>query len=93
MATYELDDIAFLEQPVYTQLRQHRSRREADIIARMAILDRAIYRLVTSQRISNAEPGNVVVTVSLVAPSSSSVDLEQWYIQVTIYDFSTNNKL
>ncbi|KAF8519539.1 alpha/beta-hydrolase [Gautieria morchelliformis] len=81
MATYELDDIAFLEQPVYTHLRQHRSRREAGIIARMAILDRAIYRLVTSRRQRDAEPGNVVVTVSLIAPKTSSVDLEQWYIQ------------
>lgn len=84
MATYELDDIGFLKQPAYTLLRQNRSPREASIISRMAILDRSIYRLVTSRGQFNREPDSVAITVNLFPPKALSVDLEQWYIRVTI---------
>ncbi|KAF8589439.1 alpha/beta-hydrolase [Ramaria rubella] len=79
LATYELDDIAFLQEPVYTQLRANRSPREVHVISRMAVLDRRIYRLIESQGRFNAESKSVAVTVGLVVPSNLSSALEEWY--------------
>jgi hypothetical protein len=86
MATYELGDIGFLNQPTYRQLREHRSPREAGIISRMSVLDRTIYRLIVSQGQFNPEPDSVAITVSLVLHKDASGDLENWYMEVAVHD-------
>lgn len=45
-ASYAISSNAIFDKPEYTGLRANRSPREADLVARLAVLDRRIYRLI-----------------------------------------------
>jgi hypothetical protein len=80
-AIYDID-LAVLDKPEYTVLRDQRSAREQSVLDRLATLDRRTYELVAD---SADDPGAAVATpalviaVSLTVPADLEPELHAWY--------------
>ncbi|KAF8342601.1 uncharacterized protein EI90DRAFT_3029553 [Cantharellus anzutake] len=91
MAMYTIEDISIFSDPEYTILREQRSPREADIVARLAALDRRIYSLISD---TNPMPdalrpssiaSNIVVTNSFTPAPGTEEKFHKWYEEEYIH--------
>jgi hypothetical protein len=76
-AIYDID-LAVLERPDYTVLRDQRSAREQSVLDRLATLDRRTYELIADDGAAAASPA-LVITVSLALPADLEPELNAWY--------------
>jgi len=84
-ALYTISDISLFNDPAYTALRNNRSPREADIIKRLAVLDRRIYTLIsdTTELPAALDPtsiaSNIIVCNSFTPVQSNEQAFHNWY--------------
>ncbi|KAL9619102.1 MAG: hypothetical protein Q9160_006279 [Pyrenula sp. 1 TL-2023] len=79
MACYDLDQVAGLEDPSYTNLRATRSRRETAIVEHgLEYLDRRIYSLYSS-RGSATDSSPVILAVTMRVKDSDTEEVDKWY--------------
>ncbi|KAF7324623.1 hypothetical protein MKEN_00503600 [Mycena kentingensis (nom. inval.)] len=71
LAVYDIDDTATFEHDSYTRLRANRSPREANLVSRLAILDRRTYALV-------ADSGESPLTTSYKPENPTAYLITQW---------------
>jgi len=85
MAMYTVEDMSTFSDPEYTVLREQRSDREAGIIARLSLLDRRTYSLISD---TNPMPdalrpssiaSNIVVANSFTPTSEAEDKFHKWY--------------
>jgi len=85
MAMYTVEDMSSFSDPEYTVLREQSSSREVDIIARLAVLDRRIYSLIsdTNPMPDSLRPSsiasNIVVANSFTPVPGTEVKFHKWY--------------
>lgn len=77
-AVYDVSDLAWLDKPIYTRLREERSKREKNVMGTFESLDRKIYSSV-STRGDFAGPAPVQVAVSMRVNEPDLAEFDKWY--------------
>lgn len=88
-AIYTINSNAIYNDPAYTGLRANRSPREADLVKRLAVLDRRIYKLVSDTGpadVSTAptrkeDIAPVLVATSVTPAKGNEEAYDEWYDQ------------
>ena len=77
-AVYDVSDLTYVNQRIYSRLREERSVREKKVMSTFDSLDRKIYSLVSS-RGEFAGPGPVQVAVSIIVKDADLDNFNKWY--------------
>ncbi|KAK3065909.1 hypothetical protein LTR53_017901, partial [Teratosphaeriaceae sp. CCFEE 6253] len=77
-AVYDVSDLSWLDQRIYSRLREERSKQETKVMGTFESLDRKIYSTV-STRGDFAGPAPVQLAVSIRVKEADSDDFNAWY--------------
>lgn len=79
LAIYELESLSVLDRPDYRSLRERRSDREREVMARLLVLERSVYSLLSSKGTRPAKPAPYLVA-NWMTPQEGAIDaFHDWY--------------
>ena len=84
MACYDLEDVSTLRSPEYLRLREEESGRDRDMMARIPLVDRRVYRALDTGKPWTApwtENAPFVVSVAMEPPPEQVDDYHAWYLE------------
>nr|POF26262.1 3-oxoadipate enol-lactonase 1 [Quercus suber] len=76
-AVYDVTDLSWIDQRIYSRLREERSKREKQVMGTFASLDRKIYSLVSS-RGTVADSAPVIVAISVTLKEQDVAEFDRW---------------
>ncbi|KAF2209798.1 hypothetical protein CERZMDRAFT_86756 [Cercospora zeae-maydis SCOH1-5] len=79
-AVYDVSDLKWLEERIYTRLREERSKREKAMLSTFESLDRKIYSLVSVRgKTPKGGAAKVTLTASFIVNEEDWEELGKWY--------------
>lgn len=78
-AVYDVSDLKWINERIYSRLREERSKREKAVMSTFESLDRKIYSLVSVRGNSPKGPAPATMAGSLVVSESDWDDVCRWY--------------